>query len=148
MSIHISIKNSLIKQLKNSFKDFDIFAEEINNTSNSTKNPNFLFIEIIPISTETSSNYHTKRTILITIEGHTETKKNHDYLEMLDKIDMLIRPVFKFDDRAITINRANGKIIDRQLLYTFEINFIDNNKYNKLDNNNLDIMQNLDIKNI
>lgn len=123
MNVYVSIKRNLIKLIKEIYPSFDIFAEEINKT----ENEDYFFIEIIPISNITVSKYHTDRNLLISITGHTKSYKNEDYFYMIANIDNAIRPVFRFDDRAITVNRADGKIVDRCMMYTFDISFRDNN---------------------
>ncbi|MFI3231194.1 MAG: hypothetical protein R3Y29_06580 [bacterium] len=145
MNVYISIKNQLIKLLKEAYPDFDIFAEEINKTS---ENPNYFFIEVMPMSNELINKYHIQRSIFISIEGHLESELNVDYLNMMAKLESKIKNVFRFNDRAITIRRANSKIVNRALLYTFDIIFIDSidNDDDKNNNNELDLMQEVSIK--
>ncbi len=147
MNVYISIKNQLIKLLKETCPDFDIFAEKITETHS---NKNYFFVEVMPIKNELINRYHIQRNIFISIEAHLESELNIDYLNLIAKLESKIKNVFNFDDRAITIHRANAKIINKCLLYTFDINFIDiinnGNDDNPNNNNNNNLMQELLIK--
>lgn len=128
MSVYISIKNSLIALLKSVYPTFDVLAEEISKTDDDDDSldiENYFFIDIIPISNVTTGEYHTERSLVIDIAGHIEAEKNEDYLVMANAIDSMIRPVFQFEDRAITINQSSSKIVDKVLHYTFDLVFID-----------------------
>lgn len=141
MNVYVSIKRSLIGLLKKIYPSFDVFAEEISNTENA----DYFFVEIVPVSNITISKYHTDKTVFISITGHIKSEKNEDYLIMIDKVDNAIRPVFRFDDRAITINRMNAKIVERSMLYTFDIAFRDKN-FNTDNLSDLELMEEIYIK--
>lgn len=128
MSVYISIKNSLIALLKSIYPTFDVLAEEISKTDDDDERldiENYFFIDIIPVSNVTVNEYHTERSLVIDIAGRMEAEKNEDYLIMADAIDSVVRPVFRFEDRAITIHQASSKIVDKVLHYTFDLVFID-----------------------
>lgn len=128
MSVYISIKNSLIALLKSIYPKFDVLAEEISKTNDDNNEydlENYFFIDIIPVSNVTVNEYHTERSLVIDIAGHMEAEKNEDYLVIANAIDSMIRPVFQFEDRAITINQSSSKIVDKVLHYTFDLVFID-----------------------
>lgn len=128
MSVYLSIKNSLISLLKSIYPAFDVLAEEISKTDDDDDSldiENYFFIDIIPVRNVTVNEYHTERSLVIDIAGHMEAEKNEDYLIMADAIDSVVRPVFRFEDRAITIHQARSKIVDKVLHYTFDLVFID-----------------------
>ena len=128
MSIFLSIKNSLIALLKGIYPNFDVLAEEISKTDDDNNEydlENYFFIDLIPVSNATVNEYHTERSLVIDIAGHMKAERNEDYLIMADAIDKAIRPVFRFEDRAITINQSSSKIVDKVLHYTFDLVFID-----------------------
>ena len=127
MIIYLSIKNSITALLKELYPTFDIFYEEISKTQdkNVLELTDYFFVDIIPVENTTLSEYHTLRSMVIDIAGHTKAETNQEYLIMADAIDKIIRPVFQFEDRAITINRANHKIVDKVLHYTFDLVFTD-----------------------
>lgn len=52
-------------------------------------------------------------------------ESNSEYLCMADSIDRAIRPVFRFEDRAITITDASTNVVDKVLHYIFSLTFID-----------------------
>lgn len=128
MSIYVSIKNSLIALLKGLYPAFDVFVEEISKTNEDEPREdidNYFFLDIIPVSNQTLSEHHTKRSILIDIAAHEKEESNAVYLCMADSIDRAIRPVFRFEDRAITIADASTSVVDSVLHYTFTLDFVD-----------------------
>lgn len=144
MSVYLSIKNSLIDLLKSIYPAFDVLGEEISKTDDEDSGFDFVdyfFIDIIPVSNVTVNEYHTERSLVIDIAGHIEAEKNEEYLIMADAIDAVIRPVFRFEDRAITIAETSSKIVDRVLHVTFPIVFIDTKEIESSD----PLMEELDI---
>lgn len=126
MSIYLSIKNSLAALIKGLYPTFDVFYEEMSKADEDGRDiENYFFVDIIPVGNSTMSEYHTKRNVLIDIACHTKEEQNAEYLIMADTIDEKIRPVFRFEDRAITITEASSRVVDKVLHYTFNINFVD-----------------------
>lgn len=128
MSIYISIKDSLTALLKELYPAFDVFTEEISKTDADEPKDDigdYFFLDIIPVSNQTVNEYHTRRSVLIDIAAHTKSESNKEYLLMADSMDMKIRPVFRFEDRAITIADASTNVMDGVLHYTFTLTFID-----------------------
>lgn len=128
MSIYISIKNSLIALLKGLYPAFDVFTEEISKTDEDEPKEDiedYFFLDIIPAANQTLSEYHTRRSVLIDIAAHARKESNAEYLCMADSIDRKIRPVFRFEDRAITIADASTNVVDGVLHYTFTLTFTD-----------------------
>ena len=128
MSVYQSIKNSLVAELKALYPNFDVFSEEISKTDSDNAESdieNYFFIDIVPVSNQTFSEYHTQRSLVIDIAGHTEKESNEEYLNMAEAIDHKIRPVFHFGDRAITIHNSKSSIVDKVMHYTFELSFMD-----------------------
>ncbi|MEG0693790.1 MAG: translation initiation factor 2, partial [Oscillospiraceae bacterium] len=125
-NIYIIVKESIIRLVKSIYPDTDVFAEEISKTDfdeDSNDISNYFFIDLIPISNTTVDLYTTDCSILIDIVCYLKSEKNSDYLDVSQKLDDLIRPVFRFKDRAITIYTSNSKIVDHTLHYSFSLNF-------------------------
>lgn len=128
MSIYVSIKNSLVALLKGLYPAFDVFSEEISKTDEDEPNEDiedYFFLDIIPTGNQTLSEHHTRRSVLIDIAAHAKKESNAEYLCMADSIDRAIRPVFRFEDRAITIADASTSVVDCVLHYTFTLVFVD-----------------------
>lgn len=128
MNVYISIKNSLVALLKSLYPAFNILSEEISKTDdddNSLDMEDYFFIDIVPVENITLNAYHTERSLVVDIAGHTRDETNEEYLNMADAIDKVVRPVFCFEDRAITIHRASSNIVDKVLHYTFTLVFLD-----------------------
>lgn len=138
--MYIAVKDSIVKQLNEHFPDTDIFTEEIPDTKH--KVGNYFFISILPISTETVNSHFTQISMLVDIAGYLKAERNNDYIRLSMKLDDIFRPVFNFEDRAITIRSADTRIVDSVLHYTFTLNFTvskaiieDNDLMDQLDSN-------------
>lgn len=127
-SVYTTIKNSLIRLLKEIDPSVDVFAEEIAKTRGNDQDMDvdtYYFLDIIPTSNTTVDGYFTDRSVFIDIAYHDKDEKNALYLEKNDQIDSKLRPVFQFGNRAITINDASSKIVDHILHYSFNLSFRD-----------------------
>lgn len=136
--VYMAVKNSIIKQLAEIFSDTDIYSEEIPQTK--VQVGDYFFISLIPISTETVNKYFTKVSIFIDVISYLVTETNVDYLLLSADLDNIFRPVFDFEDRAITVNSATTKIVDGVLHYIFSLNFTVSKEVTE----DSDLMQELD----
>lgn len=126
MEIYSIIKKSLVSLIKSEYPDIDVFAEEISKTDEENEAQdisNYFFIDFVPVGCTTVDLYTTAYSILVDIVCCLESEKNADYMAVSHKLDSVIRPVFCFEDRAITIYSADMKIVDRLLHYSFSLNF-------------------------
>lgn len=126
--IYTTIKNSLIRLLKEIDPSVDVFAEKIAKTRDDDQEMDidtYYFLDIIPTGNNTVDGYFTDRSVFIDIAYHDKSEKNALYLEKTDQIDSKIRPVFQFGDRAITIDNASSKTVDHILHYSFNLSFRD-----------------------
>lgn len=122
------IKDAVLKKMDGLIPSVnDMYTEEISNLQDDgeTRNENYIFIDIVDTGTITRSSVHTDRNWLIDIAVHTEKESKAEYHSFADKIDKVIRPVFTFEDRAITVHNATTRIIDRVLHYNFTLSFTD-----------------------
>ncbi len=99
----IQIKNAITALLKGIDPDTDVFYEEIKGT-------------------EEKHGLDEPETYYF-VDYHEKSESNTAYLIKGAEIDAVVRPVFSFGDRNITINDANMKVSDHVLHYSFTINF-------------------------
>lgn len=122
----IQIKNAITALLKGIEADTDVFYEEIKGTEkkHGLDEPEiYYFVDIIPNGNETVDGFFTDMGVLVDIAYHEKNESNTAYLTKGAEIDAVVRPVFSFGDRHITINDASIKISDHVLHYSFSINF-------------------------
>lgn len=122
------IKAALLKLFKQHYLTFDVYCEDIVKTEGekSASDPdNWIFLDIIPASNTTANEYHTDRSVLIDASIHTKTERNADYLAIAQEIDTMIRPVFRFGTRAITVQNIEFKTVDKVLHGIFTLAFRD-----------------------
>lgn len=122
----IQIKNAITALLKGIEPGTDIFYEEIKGTEKKhglDESEIYYFVDIIPNGNETVDGFFTDMGVLVDIAYHEKNESNTAYLMKGAEIDAVVRPVFSFGDRHITINDASIKISDHVLHYSFSINF-------------------------
>ena len=83
----------------------------------------YYFVDIIPNGNKTVDRFFTDVGILVDIAYHEKSESNTAYLIKGAELDAVVRPVFSFGDRHITINDASMKVSDNVLHYSFAINF-------------------------
>ena len=122
----IQIKNAITSLLKGMDPDTDVFYEEIKGTEEKhglNESETYYFVDIIPNGNKTVDRFFTDRGVLVDIAYHEKSESNTSYLIKQAELDAIIRPVFSFGDRHITINDADIKVSDYVLHYSFTINF-------------------------
>lgn len=126
--VYESIKIALIQLFKGMYPAFDVFCEDIAKTADGSLQPvidDYIYLDIVPAGNETISQYHTRRSFLVDAVVHTRTETNAAYYQIAHNIDAAIRPVFRFEDRAITVYELTSKVVDKVLHCTFTLSFID-----------------------
>lgn len=114
----IQIKNAITALLKGIDPDTDVFYEEIKGTEEKhglDEPETYYFVDIIPNGNETVDRFFTDMGVLVDIAYHEKSESNTAYLIKGAEIDAVVRPVFGFGDRNITINDANMKVSDHTL---------------------------------
>ena len=122
------IKTALIKSFKGKFPNYDVFCDEITKTDESEESQDledWIFLDLTPAGNTTVSAYHTDRRVLVDAAIHAKSETNADYLAIMPSVDALIRPVFRFGDRAITVNDMEFRVVDSVLHAIFTIAFRD-----------------------
>ncbi len=122
----IQIKNAVIKVLKSIDPQVDVCFEEIPHTDKEhgfNMPDRYYFVELVPTGNETVDRYFTDMGVLVDIAYHEKEENNTAYLIKGAEIDAVVRPVFSFGNRHITINDASIKVSDHVLHYSFAINF-------------------------
>lgn len=122
----IQIKDAITALLKGIDPGTDVFYEEIKGTEEKhglDEPETYYFVDIIPNGNKTVDKFFTDLGVLVDIAYHEKNESNTAYLMKGAEIDAVIRPVFGFGDRHITINDASIKVSDHVLHYSFAINF-------------------------
>ncbi len=122
----IQIKNSLIGLLKRFDPGTDVFFDEIKSTDEGhgmNRHRTYYFVEMIPNVNETVDRFMTDIGVLVDVAYHEEHESNTAYLMKAAQLDGIIRPVFSFGDRHITVPETSSKVIDHVLHCCFTISF-------------------------
>lgn len=122
------IKDALVKLFKKQFPAFDVFCEEIVRTDEDDPEAgqeDWIYLDILPASNTTANEFHTDRSILIDASVHTKKESNAEYLQISQEVDGMIRPVFYFGARAITVQNIEFKTVDKVLHAIFSLAFRD-----------------------
>lgn len=124
--VMIQIKNALTALLKGIDPSTDVFYEEIKGTETAhglDEPQTYYFVDLIPSGNKTVDKFFTDMGILVDIAYHERHESNTAYLIKGAEIDAVIRPVFSFGDRHVTVNDAAIKVTDHVLHYSFAVNF-------------------------
>lgn len=126
-NVYHQIKDALVRTLKTALPDMDVSSEYLAKTDYGSKAniTEYIYVGLIPASRETVSAYHTRHSVVIDLAVHTASEHNADYWALADTIDHSLRPVIRWDDRAITVPSVDYKIVDRILHCTFTLTFAD-----------------------
>lgn len=122
------IKLALIRAFKGKFSAYDVTCEDLTKTDEPGREndlENWIFLDLMPVGNSTASPFHTDRRVLVDAAIHNVSEKNADYLAMMPEVDALIRPVFRFGDRAITVHELEMKVVDKVLHGIFTLEFRD-----------------------
>ncbi len=122
----IQIKDAVTELLKGIDPGTDVFYGEIKGTEEKhglNEPETYYFVDIIPNGNGTVDRFFTDMGILVDIAYHEKNESNTAYLIKGAELDAVVRPVFSFGDRHITVNSASIKITDCVLHYSFSINF-------------------------
>lgn len=128
MNVFQEIKLALIKAFKGKFPAYAVTCEDLTKTDEPGQEAdldNWIFIDLAPSGNSTATPFHTDRRVLVDVAIHTASEKNADYLEIMPDIDTLIRPVFRFGNRAITVHDLEMKVVDKVLHGIFTLEFRD-----------------------
>jgi len=128
MNTFMEIRQALIRLFKDRFPDFDVFAEEIIKTDEEdpqAAKENWIFLDMIPAGNTTVNGSHTDRSLLIDAAIHTKKESNAGYLEISQEVDGILRPVFRFGTRAITVSNVEFHVTDHILHAIFSLTFRD-----------------------
>lgn len=122
----IQIKDAMIQLLKELDPDVDVFFEEIKSTDkeHGIETPEtYYFLEIIPNINDTVDKFFTDIGVLVDVAYHEEHESNTAYLIKAAELDGMIRPVFSFGDRHITVPGTSSKVTDHVLHCSFSLSF-------------------------
>ena len=123
----LSIRKAIVALLRTKFPK-TAYQVHFDNVEKS-KAPYF-YVELTPHRSRTFDAIISERSIEIDVmyfggedaQGNVKRSELYDVAEILDT---LFRPVFFVEDRAITINEAQYRIVDEILHFTFSLDFAD-----------------------
>lgn len=129
MNIYQTIADGFIKLLKTAYPDRDVFMEEIAHTKEddeeNSSSKDYFFLEVIPVSAITLGLLQTQYDVLVVMNAYLKGESNKEYLKLANELDSIIRPVFSFEDRAITVPSSSIKLTDGLLHYSVTLSFIE-----------------------
>lgn len=123
----LSIRKAIVALLRTKFPK-TAYQVHFDNVEKS-KAPYF-YVELTPHRSRTFDAIISERSIEVDVmyfgredaQGNVKRSELYDVAEVLDA---LFRPVFFVEDRAITINEAQYRIVDEILHFTFALDFAD-----------------------
>lgn len=120
-----SIKEALTASLKRKYPNYKVHFDNVEKQS---KEPYF-YVEMMPTVTTVDDVYHDRLiqidiTFYIPYDQYGRVDRMLLY-DMIGGLDLLIRPVFYVEDRAITILEAETTLVDDILHYIFTLDFRD-----------------------
>lgn len=125
--MYTEIKAALLRTVRALLPDTDIFCEEIRSTQQEPDGglQDYVYLDIIPATSQTVSEYHTDYQVLVDIAVHLRAENNEEYILLAARIDRVVRPVFCFSDRAVTVASTSTQIVDRVLHVSFVLAYRD-----------------------
>ncbi len=135
----VSIRDSLATLLKSGFDGWKVHFDNVERPQ-----APYFYVEMAARAKSLDEAYSERR-VSLTVSAILPQNKagrvsRKELFEIADKLDGLIRPVFKVQDRAITVLDANYVIVDDILHYYFELEFVD-----AAERPHIDTMEELDI---
>lgn len=122
------VKKTLLKMLSTELHGYTLFFEDIlklNDQIEKENIKNYVYVELAPIVRRTINKCLSEHVMIVSITVHSEISTNENYQSISKQLDKQVRPVFFFDDRAITIPELNSNIHDDSLYITFTMSVLD-----------------------
>lgn len=120
----VSIRDSLGTLLKSGFEGWKVHFDNVERPQ-----APYFYVEMTARARSLDEAYSERRVSMVVSAILPQNKAGRvsrkELFEVSDKLDGLIRPVFKVNDRAITVLDANSTIVDDILHYYFELEFVD-----------------------
>ncbi len=116
----LDMQKAIGRKLNSKFSNYYIYTEEV---KQGLKRPSF-FINIMPISTDNFITYKEKL-INIDIMCFSENETNEENLNMINMLESLFNMFLEINDKVITIESLNFKIIDNILHCVYSLDFTD-----------------------
>lgn len=122
----IQIKDAVVMLLKGLDPGVDVFFEEIKSTDEEhgmEEKETYYFVDVIPNINDTVDKFFTDIGILVDIAYHEKNESNTAYLIKAAELDGVIRPVFSFGNRHITVSGLSSRVTDHVLHCSFSVTF-------------------------
>ena len=120
----VNIRDSLATLLKSGFEGWKVHFDNVEKPQ-----APYFYVEMAARAKSLDEAYSERR-VSLTVSAILPLNKagrvsRKELFEIADKLDGLIRPVFRVNDRAITVLEENHVIVDDILYYYFELEFVD-----------------------
>ena len=120
----VNIRDSLATLLKSGFEGWKVHFDNVEKPQ-----APYFYVEMAARAKSLDEAYSERR-VSLTVSAILPLNKagrvsRKELFEIADKLDGFIRPVFRVNDRAITVLEANHVIVDDILHYYFELEFVD-----------------------
>lgn len=139
----IDVLNGISKTLKDSFKNHEIYVEEIRENM---VRPSF-FIALIPESSFNFNKYYRQQNILVDIsyfsESDPDLQSNIENLSMANEIQNVLNTGIKVLDREINLQELQFDVIDRVLHATFNLMWYNVNEITQAELDKYKLMQDI-----
>ena len=120
----VNMRDSLATLLKSGFEGWKVHFDNVEKPQ-----APYFYVEMAARAKSLDEAYSERR-VSLTVSAILPLNKagrvsRKELFEIADKLDGFIRPVFRVNDRAITVLEANHVIVDDILHYYFELEFVD-----------------------
>lgn len=122
-----TIKAALVRQLKKT-EDIDVFFTNVSKTESQGSGESidkYFHVSLIPISTSLFGKFMRDRAFFIDVSYIDKHSNMNKYLEWSEKMDDVILPYIQIEERSITVETSEFRIVDEVGHYTFTLKFRD-----------------------
>lgn len=122
-----TIKAALVRQLKKT-EDIDVFFTNVSKTESQGSGQSidkYFHVSLIPISTSLYGKFMRDRAFFIDVSYIDKHSNMNKFLEWSEKMDDVILPYIQIEERSITVETSEFRIVDEVGHYTFTLKFRD-----------------------
>lgn len=121
------IQDALARQLDAVFGPVPVYFERVAQAGDDGEpelTGDYIFVAMRGTGLTTLGPQRTGLAVLVDIAMHKQGATYRAYRTLAMEIDTLIRPVFLFGDRAITVHEADFRVVDGVLHYVFTLRYL------------------------
>lgn len=116
------IQTAITNKLKTKFPAANVIDEEV---ERGFKKPAF-FVQLLPVSRNLETPVYVRRVISTEIQYLSLKQTRIENMEVQDQLEELFGSPLVVGDRYLLIDNVEAEIVDKELNFSFEIDFIDN----------------------